>query len=1482
MVRPDLTPTDSSLAITVNAASATKDALQWNLFEKASLIDVSANKQWIAYITEDPLGNTKYLKIRRFKISETIDSSDSSDTARVDSYSTQNSGTSSEDPEKFDLTEYIRPDNNFYYFLSISPTGKRVALSFIKINESGMVETQQKIHNPDTIVFKVGSADNCIRRAKRIKFQGRAVFLKNGNLALINKRVLEIYDCQRHYRKIHWFNLYPLTATRGTTTHEAIVGMESLVKTSYVQFDPNRTGSIADLKDIIRMSKHIRHNVLTTTYHDYVSRVWSITEDGVRLTSFHSRSMEEIMAFSLDYKYLATFVKKDKSINVYNVKSGLVVSRLKQEDTVQSRAVDDDSDDNFQIYVCFCHKSQYLAMVSIGKLKEPDMNNGNNALITFQVWNIMPEKSVYYAAEEIHIDWDMKDKFIQPFVDEEMRNHVPEFRAVYSTTTKSGMLEIKVKELDIFNSQVYSNREQISNTISRSSSNTSISGNVIWQDVPFMHSSARMASHERGSYISDLDNDLNNYSNLTCFRRNIGGRSYLLRFGKKTVQLWQVSAFDKSGGITAEDKLIYIRAFKTPFYGFNDAYKAKWSRQENNALSDSVNCFQDEEEGRIVISIMRDKGTVDESMANDVASTAYSDTPYDADNSTNTHHTVEFFGISSERETEYEDDCHHTEEIYLPIKHMNDPNDTSFLYDYHYVESACQALHYLWGCTRARREANQEETRSNNVELIFEQTTNIVKRSIRSMRGRESKYFTTISGSNTLAMLASFELGREIIFDIIETEELPITLFSYVRSSSSQAVPGKTMDTSENALTILIEEFDYDLYELMFNRVILYSKQLGTGCFSAITDALIFLQERGNRDLLLSSTQKLSYLQIDKRILTILTSEVGEEMHMSTLHKDLVPDLRDLESHSTREQVTKYSNHWLLQGWLEHIYYWWSFYVTHYCKQEFKKTWTRITTDNFIVNFFKSDTTRINGSLIKLCVVPLPHFNSYSDFPEDRDNRQQLVRCNATEYTHFPEYQGYLARFLLFLGLRKDENEDNITVIPYKPESAFIRLATNQHENDIFHQGDTVLEVLLQYKWEKFARKRFLMVYFIYLTYYISYSIGVSFPREVFQYELGTPISNNSGHLACIILMFISGGILLVQELHQLLKSHSKSAYLASLYNIIDISAFVLPAVTFWQILYNVDHLDEVSSVATLILWLHGILRLRVISLFGVTLETIIQLVKSVYKVLVIMLLVIIAFTNSFMVLLSRRDDSFFQEQFEGTLNLTDSGLAAENSMSYNDVSANNNFGNPFKSFSMLWFFIFGVWDPINDGDAGDDYMVMVLAILFSFLTALIFFNLVIALMSSKVEEVRTRGKKVWISHFAAIVAEIEQLWCTKYENRCRKNNPTFIYYIAKTSDIKKKEESLKDDTDELIKQLRQDQAERNRKSRPNYMKSVDDLKELIKEDTDRLIEQLDKRERNASFGHTNVLQEVKEISEQLQKNADELRKKLSALNNNV
>jgi hypothetical protein len=98
--------------------------------------------------------------------------------------------------------------------------------------------------------------------------------------------------------------------------------------------------------------------------------------------------------------------------------------------------------------------------------------------------------------------------------------------------------------------------------------------------------------------------------------------------------------------------------------------------------------------------------------------------------------------------------------------------------------------------------------------------------------------------------------------------------------------------------------------------------------------------------------------------------------------------------------------------------------------------------------------------------------------------------------------------------------------------------------------------------------------------------------------------------------------------------------------------------------------------------------------------------------------MVIFAFTNAFMVLLSRKDDSYFQEKFSGTINQSDS-------IDLSDTSSRNSFRDPFDSFSKLWFCVLGVWNPIKDEDAGDDYMIIVLSILFSFITILIFFNLI-------------------------------------------------------------------------------------------------------------------------------------------------------------
>lgn len=103
------------------------------------------------------------------------------------------------------------------------------------------------------------------------------------------------------------------------------------------------------------------------------------------------------------------------------------------------------------------------------------------------------------------------------------------------------------------------------------------------------------------------------------------------------------------------------------------------------------------------------------------------------------------------------------------------------------------------------------------------------------------------------------------------------------------------------------------------------------------------------------------------------------------------------------------------------------------------------------------------------------------------------------------------------------------------------------------------------------------------------------------------------------------------------------------------------------------------------------------------------------------MLLVIFAFTNSFMVLLRQQGDEYFQEAYNGTTR----SAQLDSVTAIQDISSSNNFNNVYKSFIRVWFFTYGVWDPISGGDAGDDKMIMALSVIFSLVTILIFFNLI-------------------------------------------------------------------------------------------------------------------------------------------------------------
>jgi hypothetical protein len=174
---------------------------------------------------------------------------------------------------------------------------------------------------------------------------------------------------------------------------------------------------------------------------------------------------------------------------------------------------------------------------------------------------------------------------------------------------------------------------------------------------------------------------------------------------------------------------------------------------------------------------------------------------------------------------------------------------------------------------------------------------------------------------------------------------------------------------------------------------------------------------------------------------------------------------------------------------------------------------------------------------IKWCVVPLAHFTSYYTYHKDRK---------------YEEKHGF------------------------REKSTFLEMATNIDEYSFFNKGDTISHIILKYKWESFARKRFYLICFIYLTLYLSYTVGVSFSREVFNYSLGSPITDH-GQIACVCLIFISMLILLIQEIRQFTKERSKLHFLLSPYNWIDFAAVVLPTLVFVAMIQ--DHYYFVSNV---------------------------------------------------------------------------------------------------------------------------------------------------------------------------------------------------------------------------------------------------------------------------------------------------------------
>jgi hypothetical protein len=115
-----------------------------------------------------------------------------------------------------------------------------------------------------------------------------------------------------------------------------------------------------------------------------------------------------------------------------------------------------------------------------------------------------------------------------------------------------------------------------------------------------------------------------------------------------------------------------------------------------------------------------------------------------------------------------------------------------------------------------------------------------------------------------------------------------------------------------------------------------------------------------------------------------------------------------------------------------------------------------------------------------------------------------------------------------------------------------------------------VIEVLIDNKWRESARDGLFGILVIHLVYYVFYSLGISFPEEFFGYVPGTPI-RKTGHLGCIAMMVTAGTFLFFQETVQM-RAWGFS-YFKSIFNYIDLAAFILPLTTLALLVTNGTYL---------------------------------------------------------------------------------------------------------------------------------------------------------------------------------------------------------------------------------------------------------------------------------------------------------------------
>ena len=306
--------------------------------------------------------------------------------------------------------------------------------------------------------------------------------------------------------------------------------------------------------------------------------------------------------------------------------------------------------------------------------------------------------------------------------------------------------------------------------------------------------------------------------------------------------------------------------------------------------------------------------------------------------------------------------------------------------------------------------------------------------------------------------------------------------------------------------------------------------------------------------------------------------------------------------------------------------------------------------------------------------------------------------------------------------------------------------------------GEPGLRAVLSHKWHNFGFRYYILETIVLMVYLILFSVTTYTPNIPVNFSSNSNLSAFDWFrsVSALVLILLSARYLYI-TLRKFFK-YGFWSFVTSIYNWLDVFGVLLVIATLPLNVYGYEEMYLVASVAVLVIWLRLLTYTRGYYKTGVFVRTLIKILSSIRYFLLILGIVLLAFSHSFYLLNQTTDHFPYYQQFGVA-------LFTQYTMMYNIV--NFSYGSP----------------PLENPDS---VVVLwcVLYVLFSVLVTLTMLNMLIALMSSTYSAVVEHAEFEWLQEMAQILAEIQTLgmyWFDEHNG----NFPPVIHYLIPSDALK-------------------------------------------------------------------------------------------------